>query len=199
MKYYHIVLGIFLVSIIISSISYNNIYAQDQSKESIQWKTYTDPQSKFSIDYPSDWLVEPKQNRFDPVDVKFIKKETVTLNDENSVEQNAAMFGITYGTNLDMSNIDLKAFVEELSKRNQFTYNNYREIEGDIDKYKMDTNPCAGFIAAHTNGLQEQGQLQLICFPDGKLFSVLYMTDQKYFDKYLPIAEKMIDSINILE
>ena len=34
--------------------------------------TYRDPQGKFSVDYPSDWIVKPRQNRFEQFDVTFV-------------------------------------------------------------------------------------------------------------------------------
>src|SRR5689334_15192794 len=35
------------------------------------FKTYKDPASKFSIEYPSNWMVKSKQNRFQVFDVQF--------------------------------------------------------------------------------------------------------------------------------
>jgi hypothetical protein len=45
------------------------IYAQQpQSQEFLTWNQ---PQGDFSIEYPSDWTVEEKVNRFDETDVTF--------------------------------------------------------------------------------------------------------------------------------
>ena len=41
------------------------------STTSAECKTYTDINGKFTIDYPTDWNIEPRENRFDTKDVIF--------------------------------------------------------------------------------------------------------------------------------
>ena len=198
-----IIIGIVFISgtlILSTSINFSSGQNSTSSTEVIQWKTYTDPEGKFNINYPADWKIdEIEKTTFDKRDVGFIKKETVDLSGGTSVEQNAAVFGISYNTDSDMEDVDLEEFVQELSSRNQFNYDNYREIEGGIDTYKISGNPAVGIIFANSNGFQEQGQLNVISFPDDNLFNINYVADQKNFDKYLPIAEKMIQSIKIIK
>lgn len=181
---------IFLLAIFFVS----NIYAQIA-----EWKTYTDPDKGFTIDYPSDWKVQPNENRFETGDVDFIKKETTILSDGTLIEENTVIVGIIFGRDLGMDAIDPKDFANALSDRNKFTFNKYREIEKNIDRYTIDGKPLYGFIAAHydSTGLSEQAQLQLVSFPEGNLFGFLYMTGVEEFEKYLPIVEKMVESINI--
>lgn len=171
-----------------------NIYAQNTV-----WKIYSDSEKGFTINYPSEWKVELKENRFDSGDVDFIKKESTILSDGTLIEENKAIVGIVFGKHLGINEIDPKDFANALSKRNQFTFNQYREIENNIDKYTIDGNPTYGFIATHydNTGLSEQAQLQLVSFPEGKLFGVLYMTKKEDFYRYFPVVEQMIYSIKL--
>jgi hypothetical protein len=46
------------------------VYAQQpQSQEFLTWN---EPQGGFSIEYPSDWTVKEKENRFDEIDVLLL-------------------------------------------------------------------------------------------------------------------------------
>lgn len=190
-------MNIILLSGIISLIGI--LFIPDIYSQNTEWKIYTDSEKGFTIDYSSEWKVELKENRFDSGDVDFIKKELTILGDGTLIEENTAIVAIVFGKHLGKDKIDPKDFANALSKRNQFTFNQYREIENNIDKYIVDGNPTYGFIATHydNTGLSEQAQLQLVSFLDGKLFGVLYMTKKEDFYKYLPIVEQMIHSIKL--
>ena len=52
--------SIVILSSVLLLIPISIIYGQNS-----EWKIYTDPEDKFSINYPPGWTLEPKQNRFD--------------------------------------------------------------------------------------------------------------------------------------
>ena len=59
---------IFLVIGIFFSIS--NGYSHGFAT-STEWRTYIDLNDKFTIDYPTNWNFEPRENRFDAKDAIF--------------------------------------------------------------------------------------------------------------------------------
>src|SRR5829696_8925183 len=75
-----IIFSMLLIIVAIGIIcSISNIYGQGSN--TTQWKTYTDTQGKFTVDYPPNWEVEPRENRFDTKDVEFS-----ILDEGNSVQ-----------------------------------------------------------------------------------------------------------------
>ncbi len=63
--------------------------------DTVQWLTYTDPEGRFSIQYPSFIKIVPKQNRFDTNDLSFSNENSsiigylvyeLSSNDSNRLE-----------------------------------------------------------------------------------------------------------------
>lgn len=66
----------------ISLLGLSQSFAQiDESNSSIptingiEWKTYSNGKLGFSVEYPSNWIVKEKSNRFEGRAVKLIKDE----------------------------------------------------------------------------------------------------------------------------
>ena len=191
MKYYHIVL-IFLIGIILSFTSFDIISGQDQFKKSIQWKNYTDPEGKLNLQYPSDWNIEPKKNRFDTKDLELSK--------EGSILGRIATVIIISDKNFDMSEGTVKEFTQLYADVQKNEIPSYRIIEDDIDKYQIDGNEASGYIfGQNSDDGVKLGGLQLVSFPNNNLFGFMYMARQNDFDRFLPTVEKIIESIKLLD
>ena len=61
--------GFLLIFLVIAIVFISNGYSKG-STTSVK-KIYTDINGKFTIDYPTDWNIEPRENRFDTKDVIF--------------------------------------------------------------------------------------------------------------------------------
>ena len=62
-------------------------FLQNISAQTLDWKTYTDSEKGLTIDYPSEWKVKLKENRFYSGDVDFIKQESTILRDGTLIEE----------------------------------------------------------------------------------------------------------------
>ena len=66
------IIGYFLVLVLIPLLIVPTIATPSLNQpQSQQFLTWNDPQGDFSMEYPSDWTVKEKENRFDPIDVTF--------------------------------------------------------------------------------------------------------------------------------
>lgn len=89
---------LFVNFLVIRIFSISNGYSK-ASTTSAEWKTYTDINGKFTVDYPTDWNIDPRENRFETKDVIF------SLFDEgNSV--NLGIVTTDTPTNLILKNME---------------------------------------------------------------------------------------------
>ena len=196
------ILGILLSFITIPQIS---IMAQDSTMPQIDKNetiTFVDPFGKFRLDYPSsDWKAEGKENRFDT------SKENLVLTKTNHLE----------GTLI----IHIMPFLDvyKSMKENHYTWNQIIEptFDGTFNTYVSERFSGVNLVETPTydkykiSGVQAGSVIHNVNYEDESMTGlfihsligsdgvmVWYLADPKYFDKTLPEAENIIESLLVL-
>ena len=158
------------------------------------YRTYTDNDNGFSIQYPSDWISgfhNPEMGTvkaFSPghgidasVDVHVISKSNF-----NTIKE--------YGDRIKETVSDVGTLLSYY--RNSSTLLNGKSAFKTV--YITKTNPS---FADNLKGIESQPVKSLLIatmIPEkNSIYSIGYNADPSIYDKYLPVVEKMIDSFQI--
>ena len=175
MKYYFI--SILLVLVI---FSLGNAHSQ---KSTTEWKIYTDPQGKFTVKYPSNWNIEPRENRFDTKDVEFS-----IMDEGNSVHLGIVTTQTPEGLNIEEG--------EDVISQRTATRDNFRLIETwECEKYVISNEKTCSLVFTTGFSPFEFAEMDVYTIDGTTSYTIVYKTIPDIFDKYLPTAEQIIQSI----
>ena len=183
-NYLMFVLVVGIVSTVM--LSTTSVYGQEDNET--EWLTYNDPEDKFSLEYPTDWELESKENRFD------IKDFIVSTKDEgNSVS--IGMTSIQFeGKKGDIEDGE-EIIVPGLENRD-----NFRLIESwECEKYTIDDEKSCSIVFTSGSSPFNFAEMNVYLNSDNGIHTIIYKTTSNLFDKHLPSAEKIIESIKILD
>jgi eukaryotic-like serine/threonine-protein kinase len=175
-----IILGFLMVPALLSQ----GIMAQDE------FLTYENKDFGFSIQYPSDWKKEEeytsKSSNVNIV-VSFTKQNGSRINTEADLYIRTEDF---LGKNVSLEEFAQfqKAYTSSLLAVSSF--NESKTIIGNKPAWQL------GYIFKGIGGITRDG-LNSLMINDNTGYSLVFSTDKKSFDKYLPIAQKMIESFRI--
>ena len=173
---------IFLVIGIFFSISNGYITG---STTSVEWKTYIDLNDKFTVDYPTDWTFEPRENRFDTKDVIF------SLLDEG----NYVNLGIV--TTETTKTVDIEEYGDDIIPQLTSTRDNFRLIDSwECEKYSVNNATTCSIVFTTGISPSEFAEMDVYTVDNTTKYAIVYRTIPDLFDKHLPIAEQIIKSIN---
>ena len=194
---------VFLISIFAPIIPIHIIPLED-----IKWINWTDPQHILTLQYPSldNWKIieEGKQNNSnlsnnlrgidkdvdDDYDVK-IAFNAIPLKDIS--EKNGFTLFKSYSSYPD-------SLVEHFESYGKINYPKFQVVEKHSDKYLIDENKASGILSRSSSSLgNSYGILTLYAIDkdDDLVLVYTYISDANTFMTYLPLAEKILDSIKI--
>jgi hypothetical protein len=194
------IIGYFLVSILIPLLIAPTIVTPSLSQpQSEAFSTWNDPQGDFSIEYPSDWTVKEKENRFDPTDVTFTSPASVTNGfvavdyEDTMIEEYDRLIEAGVDESMIWERI-FDGYIEGFSP----SIANFREVEDrDFSKYTVNGETAASVVFAGEIIGQEIAGLLVVSIVDDRIFNLSYGASQTEFDKVLPTVEHMISSIKV--
>lgn len=174
----------------------------DSSKET--WQTFKDPENEFSIEYPSSWQLKPAENRFATTDLTIMHSNGfqdgfVTMS-YNIVPEALTQIIKEYGA--DQKDIEdaFKIIFPTLLTSSSAAFDSFHQVEDtDYNKYKVD-----GYGTASTIFSFEQSGLDFAGWSVGaltgnKIFWFHYAAGPNQFDPNFPTAERMLESIKLLD
>jgi hypothetical protein len=149
------------------------------------WKSYT-IEDEYSFQYPSNWKLQERENRFTSVDAKL-------TSGNNDVQM--AFGGAPIGVATDEEILQqMESIIEKKDNGNVF--------ESGIDK-QMSNNRTAPYVIGTYSARSLLGTplkavelLTSIKLPNNELVIVEYHAKENDFDKYLPKVKQMINSIS---
>lgn len=155
------------------------------------WLTYSN--NKFELKYPPhEWNVEKKLSKFHVLDFKLIKNNPFSF------------IGISFSSLADSDKFTNEIILDEAENFGRSTsssgYKIYEVLEKKLNKYTIDTNPSSFHIVKYKYEDNElEGKLmEIFSIIDKRLFTLTYQSTIENFDKDLPVVEKIIDSIKII-
>jgi len=174
---------------------------------SLKWIDYTEPSGKISFQYPNltDWKINLKDHNFK--EIEYIQISHV----DSSAYVNISLKIIP----LDL--IDIPKFFDfDVSQFSRSTLNpeilldlfenynkpnpNFSVFEKHSDKYTIDGNKAYGILTRQSFGLGNTTGMLTLYSMDNKhnyLIEFKYSFDPNSYITYLPITEKILDSIRI--
>lgn len=155
------------------------------------WLTFSNNQ--FELKYPPhDWNVEKKLSKFHVLDFKLIKNKPFSF------------IGISFASLADSDKLTNEIILDESENFGRDPsasgYESYDILEKNLTKYKIDTNPSSFHIVKYKYQDKDlEGKLmEIFSMIDKRLFTLTYQSTIDNFDKDLPVVEKIIDSIKII-
>lgn len=155
------------------------------------WLTYSN--NKFELKYPPhEWNVEKKLSKFHVLDFKLIKNNPFSF------------IGISLSSLVDSDKFTNEIILDEAENFGRFAsssgYKIYEVLEKKLNKYTIDTNPSSFHIVKYKYKDKElEGKLmEIFSIINKRLFTLTYQSTIENFDKDLPVVEKIIDSIKII-
>jgi hypothetical protein len=152
-----------------------------------QFLTYADPQSRFSIDYPSNWTAKPAANRFSSSLVEFVSPaKGLNFADVDIRVIKNMPFGVESAFNIVLPSL-------------RTSIPNFELNEGpNCDKYTTaDGNQACYLIYTRTSSYLTSIKfaVEVVGVKVGSdIYLISYTTFPDFFDKNLPIADQMISS-----
>ncbi|HEU5461629.1 MAG TPA: PsbP-related protein [Nitrososphaeraceae archaeon] len=151
-------------------------------KSQDDFKTYENPKLKFSIQYPSTWQKEERLNDF----VTFLAPI-----EDSSHYKSPAGFGIS---SLSVSNVSLNTIVTIHLKNNTNNLKDFQLIESS-DTILADNRPAKNIIFTAMDDEEKKQALQLITKNNDKVYLITYKAYIDQYEQYLPIIQKMLNSL----
>jgi mevalonate kinase len=155
------------------------------------WLTFSN--DKLELKYPpGKWNVEQKLSKFHVLDFKLIKNDPFSF------------IGISFASLADSDKFTNEIILDEAENFGMHAsssgYKVYEVLEKKLNKYTIDANPSSSHSVKYKykeNDLEGK-LLEIFSIIDKKLFTLIYQSTIENFDKELPVVEKIIKSINII-
>ncbi len=160
--------------------------------QELEFSVYEDPRSRFTVEYPSEWLVRPAETRFEEIDVAFTAQPS-DLQNYTSVDIRIQE---------DVGEGDPETVANYLIDNYPSGVPDFNLQEGaDCSKYTISDEQACSFIFSRTGQFlpSEYAVMQVVSLIDGNSYVIDYATSFENFDLALPIAEKMIGSFRLTE
>ena len=160
------------------------------------WKTYVDPEKKFTLFYPPDWTVKGKENFLSTIDLTLTNPKlerpfkvtmTYTLNDSSLIN----------GTHIITPENNLR----DMELQRKPSYQEYHIVTKNPENYSIYGFPTASDVADYKTHSGEIGRvLNINAIINGKnSFLLSYFNSVENFYRQLPIIKSITNSIITLK
>jgi hypothetical protein len=164
---------------------------KEEATTTEDWLTYSN--NKFELKYPPvGWNVEKKLSKFHVLDFKLIKNDPFSF------------IGISFSSLADSDKFTNEIILDEAENFGMYAsssgYKVYEVLEKKLNNYAIDANPSSFHIVKYKykdNDLEGK-LMEIFSIIDKRLFTLTYQSTIENFDKDLPVVEKIVNSIKII-
>jgi hypothetical protein len=166
---------------------------KEKEKEVTTEDRLTYSNDKFELKYPPvGWNVEKKLSKFHVLDFKLIKNDPFSF------------IGISFSSLADSDKFTNEIILDEAENFGMYAsssgYKVYEVLEKKLNNYTIDANPSSFHIVKYKykdNDLEGK-LMEIFSIIDKRLFTLTYQSTIENFDKDLPVVEKIVNSIKII-
>jgi hypothetical protein len=168
----------------------NNLSSTSIQQQQQRFSTYTDPEGRFTIDYPSNWTAKPATNRFESTVVKFTSyflgpMSFVTIMNTPSVPSSPSW-----------SSLATRSAARGFESAGYVTF---QDVE--CSKYTLSGEQACSTILTKSGdaslATKSIAALIVAAVINGKTYAVSLGSGQDEFDSYLPTFENMLASFRL--
>jgi hypothetical protein len=164
---------------------------KEEATATEDWLNYSN--NKFELKYPPvGWNVEKKLSKFHVLDFKLIKNDPFSF------------IGISFSSLADSDKFTNEIILDEAENFGMYAsssgYKVYEVLEKKLNNYTIDANPSSFHIVKYKykdNDLEGK-LMEIFSIIDKRLFTLTYQSTIENFDKDLPVVEKIVNSIKII-
>jgi hypothetical protein len=186
---------------VVAAIS-NNPPSPNTINSNVQQLSYSDPEGKYTLKYPSDWSVIKKQNRFEPIDLSLVGPSGLATGYFTIQVTRFPPYLAESAKAAENSDEFLKIVFPEILKGYEDTLPGFTYVEAPLyDKYSVDGHKAASQV--FTSSLGDEAGIKFAgllvwTVVNQQTMAITFGADRSNFDLVLPMAEKIIDSIDIV-
>lgn len=171
-------------------VIFQSTFAQTTTEN---WQTYTDPEKRFTLFYPPNWIAEAKKN--------FLSSVDLTLKDAKSERLQVTVSYRVNDTMLNSSQITPDSALRKFEGEQRPAFQLYHSLGKSPVLYSVYEFPTASNIVDYTKHSGESGRsLNVLAIVNGKnAFLFSYSNSIEEFYKSLPVVDEIIKSILILK
>ncbi len=184
------------VSIAAGSISNSSqIGGQELQEQQGEWPLYQNVTYGVSMLYPSNWI---QQNRTGGEDDRFIY-----VSDFFSPEEADGYFAyVTVAIDSTPRTTNIQGYRDQSIDiyRQDPKFEEFQLLSSSIGNFTLAGMPAYSFEIAYTDlEFGPQNMLEVGRLFDNRVYYIQYFADAPIYQKYLPIAERMIESFQIMQ
>jgi hypothetical protein len=162
--------GVLFLAILISMPIVFSSLSPASAQVQQEFLTWTDPEGRFSIEYPSDWLAEEKKNRFEYFEVTFT----------DSLSKYNGYLSVDYSDRVEEEEVgSLELFFNSFVQGFGPAFEGFREVEDrDFSKYTIDGERAGSVIFAADIGGIGLGGLLVVSVINDRVFGLAFLAGQ---------------------
>jgi hypothetical protein len=192
---------------ILSSIQVFHIIAQEEQEqlEGQRWLTYENPSILgIKLEYPSDWVYS-EEKLYTSTQVDFTPSAEM-MNPDWGVSVYGAWLvaGIAPEEHYPFKKMPLELYIQENNRVINEGYDNVKILQSASTMIQNGSLPAHRQIFTYTYNNPATGgdmnlkAMQVLTVADSKPYFLMYSAETSKFENYLPTAQKMIDSFELI-
>ena len=181
------------ISLIFYILIINTAFGNDQG-----WSTYMEPEGKFQLKYPSTWITGDSFNETSEGGLQFYSDSHNKCQSSKIIEVGVGHRNeelVAPGMNLNTTlRLDSVLFIKKFKNELQ----NFSVLgQPNFNKYNLSGHPSLYFEFTYLESQVAKRGFFIASDINNSIYYVLFVPDEKSFNKMLPIGKEIVSSIRL--